>query len=77
MQRAILRVGGMTCPSCLATIKTALSRQRGVNEVNVLFNAGKVKADFDETVIDAQTLATVVNELGYNVEQVTVKEQSR
>ncbi|KFJ04051.1 heavy-metal-associated domain-containing protein [Bifidobacterium subtile] len=76
MQKAILRVGGMTCPSCLTTIQTALSKQNGVDEVNVLFNAGKVKALFDEKATDAQSLASIVSELGYSVEKVTVKEQN-
>lgn len=75
MQKAILKVNGMTCPSCLTTIQTALTKQNGVGEVNVLFNAGKVKAQFDENATDAQTLANVVSELGYAVEKVTVKEQ--
>lgn len=75
MKKAILRVGGMTCPSCLTTIQTALSKQNGVSDVNVLFNAGKVKALFDDSSTDAQSLADVVSELGYNVEKVTVKEQ--
>jgi copper chaperone CopZ len=75
MQKAILRVGGMTCPSCLTTIQTALSKQSGVNEVNVLFNAGKVKALYDENATTAQSLANIVSELGYTVQKVTVKEQ--
>ena len=75
MQKAILKVNGMTCPSCLTTIQTALTKQNGVGEVNVLFNASKVKAAFDENATDAQTLANVVSELGYSVEKVTVKEQ--
>ncbi|GAA6124155.1 heavy-metal-associated domain-containing protein [Bifidobacterium psychraerophilum] len=75
MHKAILKVNGMTCPSCLTTIQTALTKQNGVGEVNVLFNAGKVKAAFDENATDAQTLANVVSELGYSVEKVTVKEQ--
>lgn len=76
MSKAILKVGGMTCPSCMTTIQTALSNQTGVSDVNVLFNAGKVKAMFDESVTSAQTLADIVSQLGYGVEKVTVKEQN-
>lgn len=76
MSKAILRVGGMTCPSCMTTIQTALANQAGVSDVNVLFNAGKVKANFDESLISAEKLSNVVTELGYNVEKVTVKEQN-
>lgn len=74
MKKAILRVGGMTCPSCLTTIQTALEKTDGVGEVNVLFNAGKVKAVFDDDKTSAQQLANIVGELGYPVEKVTVKE---
>ena len=62
MQKAILKVNGMTCPSCLTTIQTALTKQNGVGEVNVLFNAGKVKAvraaiEKGEFSVDAEAIA--------------------
>lgn len=75
MKKAILRVGGMTCPSCLTTIQTALTKTEGVEKVTVLFNAGKVKALFDDATTSAQNLADIVSELGYSVDKVTTKEQ--
>ena len=74
MKQAILRVGGMTCPSCMTTMQTALTHVEGVEKVTVLFNAGKVKARFDETRTSARHLADTVGELGYQVTKVSVKE---
>ncbi|MFT8442744.1 MAG: heavy-metal-associated domain-containing protein [Bifidobacterium aquikefiri] len=74
MKRAILQVSGMTCPSCLDTIRTAVARQHGVQDVEVLFNAGKVKANFDERATNARSLANTVEKMGYVVERTTTKE---
>ncbi|MCB5223468.1 copper resistance protein CopZ, partial [Lactiplantibacillus pentosus] len=41
--------------------------------VKVLFNASKVKANFDPEVTSADDLAQVVTGLGYEVENVKVK----
>ena len=47
MEKVLMELGGMSCPSCLDKIKTAVEHQAGVSEVKVLFNAGKLKATVD------------------------------
>ena len=51
-----------------------MGQQKGVDKVKVLFNASKVKADLrlDETSPDA--LKKVIEDLGYEVEAMKVKE---
>ena len=51
-------------------IENALSKQAGVEKVNVLFNASKAKVTFDEEVTTKDTLAEVVDNLGYEVESI-------
>lgn len=74
-KRAILQLDGLTCPSCMTKIQSALEKQDGVEKVQVLFNAGKAKADFDETKNTADHLAEVVDKLGYPVLKLKVKDQ--
>ena len=58
-----------TCPSCITKIETTVGRLDGVEDVSVLFNAGKVKVTYDEDRIDAGTLAQTVTDLGYPVQR--------
>jgi len=74
MAKAILQLGELTCPSCMTKIQKAVENQDGVSNVKVLFNAGKVRADFDESKISADNLAQVITDLGYEVLKVKVKE---
>lgn len=72
MQKVVLQLDELTCPSCLTKIEGALKATEGVESVKVLFNAGKVKMDVKEGV-DAEDLAKVVDKLGYKVLKVKVK----
>ncbi len=74
MAKAILQLGELTCPSCMTKIQKAVENQNGVSNVKVLFNAGKVRADFDEGQTSADDLAKVITDLGYEVLKVKVKE---
>lgn len=73
-KRIIMQLDELTCPSCLTKIESALTKQAGVANVKVLFNAGKVKADFDGETTDPSALEDVVTQLGYPVVRTKVKE---
>ncbi len=73
MSKAILQLDALSCPSCMQKIQGALEKQAGVTTVKVLFNAAKVKADFDDGQISADQLANTVTDLGYEVKSVKVK----
>jgi len=74
MAKAILQLGALTCPSCMTKIQKGVENQDGVSNVKVLFNAGKVRADFDESQTSAEELSNVIKDLGYEVLKVKVKE---
>ncbi|KRM23896.1 hypothetical protein FC65_GL000629 [Ligilactobacillus acidipiscis DSM 15836] len=57
----------------MTKIEKAVSNHEGVENVKVLFNASKVKVNFDPEVTSADDLAQVVTGLGYEVENVKVK----
>jgi len=76
MAKAILQLGALTCPSCMTKIQKGVENQDGVSNVKVLFNAGKVRADFDENVTSADKLSDVITDLGYDVLKVKVKENA-
>lgn len=73
-KKITLQLDELTCPSCLTKIESAVKQQPGVANVKVLFNAAKVKADFDDSQNSADQLADVVTKLGYEVQKVKVKD---
>ncbi|MFL1695552.1 heavy-metal-associated domain-containing protein [Weissella kandleri] len=57
----------LTCPSCFIKIEKAVRKQEGAQNVEVRFNAGKVKIEFLPAVVQAEVLSRVVEHLGYQV----------
>lgn len=75
MREVIIKVNNMVCPSCMTKIQKAFSKHKGITNVRVLFNAGKVKLEVSEPSIDAQELESVINKLGYETESVLFQEK--
>lgn len=75
MSKATLNLETLTCPSCMAKIEGATKSLNGVDadSVQVLFNASKVKLDFDESVISVDEVASAIENLGYEVLKTKVK----
>lgn len=67
MSKAVFQLEPLTCPSCVKKIEAALQKQNGVKEAKVLFNAGKVKTEFDGEVVQADQLKDTIETLGYPV----------
>ena len=74
MKKVVLKLNDLSCPSCMSKIQKAVSQQPGVKDAVVMFNAGKVKAEVDEKLIAHEKLSSIVNQLGYQVEKIIVKE---
>ncbi|GAF41551.1 hypothetical protein FC83_GL000525 [Agrilactobacillus composti DSM 18527 = JCM 14202] len=72
MANVTLVLGALTCPSCLKKIKGALAQTKGVQDVRVLFNAGKAKVRYDSQVVTPEELSDIVKKLGYEVKQVQI-----
>lgn len=67
MKKITLQLEELACPSCIKKIETALKKQNGVGEVNILFNSSKAKIEYDEEKIDSDKITKVVSDLGYEV----------
>lgn len=62
-----IKLEELTCPSCIRQIEGLLSKTKGIGEVKVLFNAGKVKVRYDEEAIGLEEIMTQIEKLGYKV----------
>ncbi|KRN75775.1 hypothetical protein IV73_GL000274 [Weissella kandleri] len=67
MSELTLKLDALTCPSCFIKIEKAVRKQKGVQGVEVRFNAGKVKIEFLPETVQAEALSQVVEHLGYQV----------
>lgn len=57
----------LVCPMCAQKIETALRKAPGVISATVLYNASKVKVEFDETQTSLEELMRVITGLGYEI----------
>ena len=66
-QLAIIRIEGMHCHKCEQAIQKALTRNRGVHEVEVDFNSKQASVLYDHNQVDVKTLTDAITEAGYHV----------
>lgn len=67
MTKTIIQLETVTCPSCIRKIEGTVSKQKGVEEVEVKFNASKVVVEHNEDLINKSDLSTLISKLGYVV----------
>ncbi|KAK8844036.1 hypothetical protein IAR55_006830 [Kwoniella newhampshirensis] len=80
LKRVELRVGGMTCGACVASIESQLKHQVGINSVQISLLAERGVVEYDEAFVDAhgQTwsdarIAEEIEDIGF---EATVVEKS-
>ncbi|HHY35828.1 MAG TPA: copper-translocating P-type ATPase [Firmicutes bacterium] len=66
-ERAVFRIGGMTCASCAAAIERALKKADGVYSASVNFASEKAAVEYDPAVLTREDLKKIVETTGYEV----------
>ena len=61
----VIDVQNVKCNGCAATIQNALGATDGVQQVAVDVPTGRVQVEADGGVVSRDTLATILNSLGY------------
>lgn len=74
MEKVMMKLGGLTCPSCLTKIQKSVESAAGTTDVKVLFNAGKVKFTLDPTQTTTDQIQTNIEKMGYQVHDTKTKE---
>lgn len=67
MKKVLFVLEPLSCPSCIKKIEGTLNKLAGVEDAKVLFHSGKVRAQFDDNVIQADELKKQIIKLGYPV----------
>jgi len=62
-----LRISGMSCASCAATIEKALRRLDGVKSANVNFATERATVEYDPALVSVFDLRKTIRDVGYEV----------
>jgi copper chaperone CopZ len=76
MKKVVIQLETLTCPSCAQKIESAVKSLEGVDKesVNVLFNASKVKLNFDDSKLSAEAIEKMIGTFGYRIIKSQVKD---
>lgn len=75
MKKVNIQLEDLACPSCSMKIEAEVKSVDGVNKdsVKVLFNASKVKPDFNEEKTAIEAINDAIQRIGYEVKKSTVR----
>lgn len=61
-----IKVTGMSCDGCAASLDKRLSAENGVQSAQVSFTDGSAVVEFDPTVVSRDHLDQVIRETGFS-----------
>lgn len=67
MEKVALKVEGMSCVNCARAIEVSLNNLKGVKEVQISFELGRVFVEYDENFLDLEEIKGLIEGLGYRV----------
>ncbi len=65
MKKVEYKVTGLSCISCATSVERILRRNKGVSEVKVEGFENRVTVDYDEALVNDDTLLNQINRLGF------------
>ena len=75
MKNATIQLETLTCPSCLQKIENGVGKLKGIDKesLKVMFNASRVRVNFDAEVITIEEIEKSIQDLGYEVKRSRLK----
>ena len=67
METTTLRIEGMTCGGCVASVTRVLKAVPGVSEANVILTPGTATVTFDAARTNVPALRAAVEDAGFDV----------
>ena len=74
-KQVTLKVDGMTCASCPATVKAALKRLHGVVNADVSFREAKATVSYYEGKVTVEQMIKAIEDVGYHAYLITGEKQ--
>ena len=69
-QTRTIAVSGMSCAACVARVENALKSITGVSTASVNFGTEQATVEYDESVVEFETLTTAIRDAGYTAKDV-------
>ena len=66
MESVRLKVNGMTCMGCVASVTRVLQGVKGVGKVDVSLPEGSARVEFDPSIADREQLRAAVESAGFD-----------
>lgn len=67
MNKVTLKVEGMHCTGCAATIQALVQRRAGVRRVSAAYESGEARILYDPAVVSESDIVDVIEKAGYRV----------
>lgn len=69
MKKAIINLEELACPTCMQKIEAATTSVKGVDKssIKVMFNASKLKVNFNEKEVMIEEIEKAIEDIGYPV----------
>ena len=67
MLNTTYRLETISCLSCIQKIETMLKKTEGVSKSEVLYNSSRVRVEHDDSLVDAERISDLIEDLGYPV----------
>ena len=69
MKKAVINLEELACPTCMQKIEAAVASVKWVDKpsIKVMFNASKLKVNFDEEKVTVKDIEKAIEDLGYPV----------
>lgn len=68
LESATIKVYGMTCTLCSATIEASIEKLKGIQKVNVSYATEKALLQYDSSAIQLEEITKTIQKLGFSVE---------
>lgn len=67
LTKAVFTMEPFTCPSCVKKIENTVGKVEGVEKVQVMFNSGRVRVEFNAAQTTVDAVQNILVKLGYPV----------
>lgn len=67
MENSTLKISGMTCMGCAASVERKLKEQAGVTQAQVDLEAGTAEVSFDAATVSLDALKNALRNAGWGV----------
>lgn len=69
MKKAVINLEELACPTCMQKIEAAAASVKGIDKssIKVMFNASKLKVNFNEKEVTIEDIEKAIEDIGYPV----------